>query len=58
MKIAAVLCVAKGYGTKHSSSIVKKSKYLPVEDGDQADITKFLPEAVAFIADKLKTTNV
>lgn len=53
-----MLCVAKGYGTRHSSSVVKYNKYLPVEDTENADFSKFLAEGVAFIADKLKNTNV
>ena len=53
-----MLCVAKGYGTKHSSSVVKCNKYLPVEDTENADFSNFLAEGVAFIADKLKNTNV
>jgi hypothetical protein len=53
-----VLCVAKGYGTKHSSSVVKHNKYIPIEDEEEADLGPHLPVGVAFIAEKLKITNV
>lgn len=53
-----MLCVAKGYGTKHSSSVVKHNKYIPIEDGEEADLGPHLPVGVAFIAEKLKITNV
>jgi hypothetical protein len=53
-----MLCVAKGYGTKHSSSLVKYNKYIPIEDEEEADLSPHLPVGVAFIADKLKITNV
>ena len=50
--------MAKGYGTRHSSSVVKHNKYLPVEDGENADFSRFLTEGVSFIIEKLKNTNV
>ena len=53
-----MLCVEKDYGTKHASSVVKHSKYIPVEDGENADFSQFLSEGVTFIIEKLKYTNV
>lgn len=52
------MCVAKGRATKHPKELVKHSKYIPLEEGENVEIGQYLEEGANFIAEKLKITNV
>jgi hypothetical protein len=53
-----VLSCAKGYELKHPKTVVPHYKYIPTVDHDECDISIHFDDAVAFIEEKLKHTNV
>jgi len=57
-RIGAVLSCAKGYQLSHSPSLIPHYKYIPTEDHDKCDISIHFDEAVDFISEKLRKTNV
>jgi hypothetical protein len=57
-KIGAILTCAKGYELHHPPTIVPSYKYIPTIDHENCDISIHFHEAVDFIAENIKKTNV
>ena len=43
------MCLSKGNSIKHPSYLIKYSKYIPLEEGENVHISEYLEESTCFI---------
>lgn len=58
LQIRAVLTAAKGVTLSHSKTDVPWHLTIPAEDHDAFDISRYFQQAIAFISDSIRHTNI